>query len=568
MSKIALDLNLKPVPRTNVIEKYFGDETKIDEINKNTERIYSCRKKVNGKCYIIKGETIKLQLNDSQKKQPSENITRKEYIDPLISLDRITRDFHLRQFLCKTNKHLVKPLNYDITYEVVNITEIKNNSPRYYIHTEVLYEDYGKFLKELYISDFTTLYTCLRQLCLGLLLLKSQGRHTIDINTTNIFYNESEKKLNLFDMGEDVKEVNDVKKVNLVYVATDFAPPEYLKRIDEIVSGNKSPKAGKSDVYCIAMMLYIAILNSPLNNSFSKRQEKDILKKELGLVSRRIGLREEYDNFVKEVIEEFEKIQGEKDIKRFVINKLRKALDYNPDKRPSLAELFWRMRCFEKKRDLEISHKETEEEMRAIERIPLDDTMTLSEVADEKKNIEELLDKDICECQSKDHYRIEFECGHKLCITSLMMKNFLWNKPYKQQIRCLKCKEARKYNKEEIKELLLSCQWFPAIEEMKTYDNSDKVDYSKCKRGDKLKLIDRCLIDDCSALKELILDILPQPNRKENLGEIELSISLLKDIDKRDLGDIGMIALKKAFSPPEKFKDLTSLSLSILMLKI
>jgi serine/threonine protein kinase len=552
MLKIYSELNLKPVPRTNVVVEHFGDEARFAEIKMNSDRIYSTRIEINGKDYIIKGETIKLKhINSNQE------VTRNEWKDPLKTLHRITKDYHLKRLLSKSNKHLVTPLHLAITKESVAIGNVKDDIPRLYEHIEVLYEDYGKPLDELDIPDYKTLYNCLRQLCFSLLLLKSQSLHNIDISPTNIFYNKDKELLQLFDIGDHAERG---RRVNLVNTSTEFAPPEYLSTTDEILMGKEREITGKSDVYCIAMMLYMVILNSA-----NRKCSREVQGRNMGLMSRRIRSRDEHDKFVNEVIEKISEIENAKNkeerkdeveerkrtegaLMKFIKSKFRKALDYDLNKRPSLAELFWKIRHFETKKNIKVPHTETIEDMKTIEGIYLDPVMTLSEETKVKISIEEELTKETYECHNKDHPRIELECEHKeVCITSSMVKNLLCKKLFLTEVRCLECE--KKNGKEELKESPLNCRT-PLVSEKQKSEVMNAIDKYKEPRYDKCKAEYELTVNKVRIYKKYKSD------KKRNKS--------LK-LEKNQLGDIGRIALKAFIG---EHTDLISLNLSIVMLKV
>jgi len=439
--------------RTNVEIKYFGKKLTFDKdiTPKDYTQIYIYQLKHNKEPYILKGH--KVETNSS--------------------LIQIYEKYYLVKALGSLTFHIAKPLSFDYAIEL--------NKDKVMTYIEFLYKLKGELLKSLYYIDIELIYSMARQSLNALFALHNIGAHYIDITLVNMMYNRETYTLQLIDLGNPItsilnqapNEKSEERKTNDI----DFVPPELIY-VDK--SLNSLADFQRADVYCWAICMCSS------KNNISYKLPKAV--RDNNTINFGLKTEEEYKELIQCLISNSHfsiKVPYEETLKKAFDGLITDALNYRPEKRPSVKELLCRMKRIEWQEGIDIKYLQMEPR--------------------EIRNVKDIL------LLNKGGKMVKLMCGHEVCkdyLVRYVLRLFFKKKLHNYNCFCTVCKGVK-----GIKSLPLDCNcvWTSFGTRIET-NYIDKT--AKCQEGKSLSLIDLGLINDYVKDEYVILMAIEYPEIK------------------------------------------------------
>lgn len=323
--------------KTKVDKEYFGDCVRIEkELAAGPQYAYKVSK--NSVPYIIKGYQISLEYLDCESKE-----SRRRFLKTLQQIAEVHQEYFFLKLISTFSQHFPKSLAID--YEVDNPSD---NSDLPYLYIEILLEYIGEPLKDVKSFDVDVAYNLMRQSASVIALLSAIGICHLEINPSNMFFNEVTNLLKIIALtGHNDYLLEDTGKREIA--TSEFSPPELLqKTANPSVSGEAKERAS---VYSWAMSFYALILR------------KNRVKLENEVARYKLSTQETYDGFISSFRAAMKSLVTSKGSqKQFVEERLCEALSFKPENRPSISVVVSQMKGFEQRSKMEMRYLEQERE--------------------------------------------------------------------------------------------------------------------------------------------------------------------------------------------------------------
>jgi len=219
--------------QTNVDLKYFKKQIEIEKVLKAKKNQYTYLVSHKNNSYMLKGLVVKLQSKDKVGAFKESKIC------------EVYKEYYLIEALSKINSYILKPLYMDYS---IYVPDSSSN-----MCLEIIYEYDGVSLETLTPLSIDRAYNLMYQLTEVISLLHNLGVEGLDVNPSNMLYDDQNNLLKLAIPDAQQEPAMKIQGMDLI-----FAPSELLK-VKESVNAEISLKV--VDVYCWAMTFYFVLLN-------------------------------------------------------------------------------------------------------------------------------------------------------------------------------------------------------------------------------------------------------------------------------------------------------------------
>lgn len=431
---------MKAKLKTKVDEKLFGSRATVTkELVAGERYVYTIKAK--GISYLLKGYSICLEHL-----KPGDQSTRSKFMEALYHVGEAYKEYFLYRILSMFNPHFAKPLALDYEVQLAE-SELEFS----YAHFEIIFEFAGEPLSEFAELGFSDIYNLIRQSANTLSILHNAEVAHYDIKPGNLLYDGDKNLLRVMNMesafGYESKRIEykgGLWERELMFTL-EFASPEILKANSKKSMASLNSVMLCADVYSWAMSFYSLILS---------KSQCDLINEAKRY---KLGTEEDHTKFLDTVSFGLKKVKlkTEEEEKKMVVVKgeLLKALNYKPEKRPSMSEIVNSLKKFEKEEKFSIPYSSTEQQIRnrLMKTLVMEDeevkeyynTMmkTKSEV------FKEYTGKGCKNCEYGNNVKAELSCKHSMCIdciVKILRDKFMKKEYHNHRVVCNVCKKNSK----------------------------------------------------------------------------------------------------------------------------